>query len=61
MIAVVILLIVLSLPPVFILFSRRVKGGNKLLWFILTSAFSWLAYVVYLIVVPKEPRSPDKT
>ena len=48
--------IVLSLPPIFILFSRRVHGGMKLLWFILTSLFSWLAYIVFLIVAPPAPK-----
>ena len=28
--------IVLSLPPVFVLFSKRVSGGTKVTWFILT-------------------------
>ena len=43
-----IILIVLSLPPVFVLFSKRASGSTKLLWFILTSIFSWLAYAVFL-------------
>ena len=40
--------IVLSLPPVFVLFSKRVSGGTKLAWFIHTLIFSWFAYAVFL-------------
>lgn len=46
-------LIVLSVPPVFVLFSKRVSGGTKVLWFILTSIFSWLAYVAFLYITRK--------
>ena len=49
-----ILLIVLSLPPFFILASKRVSGGAKVWWFILTSIFSWLAYAVFLFMAPKK-------
>ena len=45
--------IVLSLPPVFVLFSKRVSGGTKVLWFILASTFSWLAYVPFLYITRK--------
>lgn len=45
-----IVMVVLSLPPVFVLFSRRASGGTKILWFILTSIFSWLAYAVFLYI-----------
>jgi hypothetical protein len=47
-------MIVLSLPPVFVLFSKRASGGMKLLWFILTSIFSWLAYVPFLMLTRKK-------
>ena len=46
--------IVLSLPPVFVLFSKRVSGGTKVLWFILTSIFSWLAYAPFLVLTRKK-------
>lgn len=49
-----IVMIVLSLPPVFVLFSRRVSGSAKVLWFILTSIFSWLAYAPFLYVTKKK-------
>ncbi len=48
-----IVMIVLSLPPVFVLFSKRATGGTKVLWFILTSIFSWLAYVAFLYITRK--------
>lgn len=46
--------ILLSLPPVFVLFSKRVSGGTKVLWFILTSIFSWLAYAPFLVLTRKK-------
>jgi hypothetical protein len=43
-------LVVLSLPPLFVLASKRVSGGRKLLWFVLTSVFSWLAYLPFVLM-----------
>lgn len=51
------LLIVLSLPPLFVLMSKRVSGGRKVLWFVLTSVFSWLAYVPFVLMT-KTPAEP---
>ena len=39
-----------SLPSIFVLFSKRVSGGAKLLWFLLTGTFSWLAYIPFLLL-----------
>ncbi len=52
-----IVMIVLSLPPVFVLFSKRVSGSAKILWFILTSIFSWLAYAVFLYITRSNGES----
>ena len=49
-----IVMIVLSLPPVFVLFSKRATGSTKVLWFILTSIFSWLAYAPFLYITRKK-------
>ena len=49
-----IVIIVLSLPPAFVLFSKRTSGAAKVLWFILTSLFSWLAYVPFLYLTKKK-------
>lgn len=49
-----IFLIVLSLPPLFVIWSKRVSGGRKVFWFVLTSLFSWLAYVPFIIVTKKD-------
>ena len=49
-----IVMIVLSLPPVFVLFSKRATGSTKVLWFILTSIFSWLAYAPFLYLTRKK-------
>lgn len=45
-----IFLLVLSLPPLFVIWSKRVRGGRKVFWFVMTSLFSWLAYVPFVIV-----------
>jgi hypothetical protein len=47
-------LIVLSVPPLFVIWSKRVSGGRKVFWFVLTSLFSWLAYVLFIIVTKKD-------
>lgn len=48
--------IVAALPPFFVLFSRRVSGGRKMLWFVLTGTFSWLAYLPFLLMTrPAKP------
>jgi len=55
-----IVMIVLSLPPVFVLFSKRVSGGSKATWFILTSIFSWLAYAVFLYLTRKKVNADSQ-
>lgn len=55
-------LIMLSLPPLFVIWSKRVHGSRKVFWFVLTSLFSWLAYVAFIIATrDKEDSSlsPD--
>ena len=42
--------IVASLPPFLVLFSKRTSGMTKLLWFVLTGTFSWLAYIPFLVI-----------
>lgn len=42
--------IVASLPPFLVLYSKRVRGSQKFLWFLLTSIFSWLAYLPFLFI-----------
>jgi hypothetical protein len=57
-----IFLIVLSVPPLFVIWSKRVSGGRKVLWVVLTSLFSWLAYGVFLVVTraPKDTAASEK-
>jgi len=50
---VLIVTIVLCLPMVFVLRSKRVSGSTKVMWFILTSIFSWLAYPAFLVLTRK--------
>ena len=44
------LMVIMSLPPLFVLYSKRVSGSQKFLWFLLTSIFSWLAYLPFLFI-----------
>jgi len=53
------LMIVLSLPPLLVIYSKRVHGGRKFLWFVLTSLFSWLAYVPFLMSTRAKPEVGD--
>lgn len=62
-VVILILMIILCLPIVFVLRSTRVSGGTKVIWFILTSLFSWLAYPFFLALTRKkehgDPRAGD--
>lgn len=41
-------------PMLHVVFSKRSHGGAKIGWFIAVFIFSWLAYIVFLIVTQKE-------
>lgn len=43
-------LIFLSLPPLFVIWSKRVHGSRKFLWVVVTCLFSWLAYAAFLVM-----------
>lgn len=45
----VIVFVIYGLPVVWVLLSRRSRGGAKFGWFIVTVLFSWLALAVFLI------------
>ena len=53
----IVLSIVAALPPFFVLFSKRVNGGRKVFWFIMTGTFSWFAYLPFLLLT--RPAKPD--
>ena len=57
---VLIMTIVLCLPMVFVLRSKRVSGGTKVMWFILTSIFSWLAYPPFLVLTRKKGNADSQ-
>lgn len=46
--------IVLCLPMVFVPRSKQVSGSTKVVWFIITSIFSWLAYPAFLALTRKK-------
>lgn len=58
---VLIVTIVLCLPMVFVLRSRRVSGRTKVMWFILTSIFSWLAYPPFLVLTRKKGNTDPQS
>lgn len=47
----------LSVPPILVLISKRSRGGAKFGWFVVTSLFSWLGYVAFLIFTKPASRS----
>lgn len=52
-------LIVTSLPPIFVYYSRRVSGSRKVLWVVLTGLFSWLAYLPFLLLTRNDAKPSD--
>lgn len=54
------LMVVMSLPPLFVLYSKRVSGSQKVLWFLLTSILSWLAYLPFLFIFRNEGTDGQK-
>ena len=44
------ILVLFLIPVVHVLVSSRSHGGAKFGWFLATVFFSWLAYIVFLIV-----------
>lgn len=50
-----IFILILFLPPIHVLISSRSYGGAKFGWFLATIIFSWLGYIVFLILT-QPPR-----
>jgi hypothetical protein len=61
LIAVLVVLIVLAVPPFWVLFTKRTSGGVKAFWFIVTGIFSWLAWPFYLVATRKKPGGPSSS
>lgn len=49
--------VLILFPLLHVLFSRRSHGGATLGWFIAVLLFSWVAWVVFLIVTQPEADS----
>jgi putative effector of murein hydrolase LrgA (UPF0299 family) len=47
------ILLFLFVPMIHVVFSSRSHGGAKFGWFLAVLFFSWLAYIVFLIVTQK--------
>ncbi|OMH38352.1 hypothetical protein BGP75_06775 [Motiliproteus sp. MSK22-1] len=45
-----IILLIILLPIIHVILSSRSHGGAKFGWFLAVFIFSWLGYIVYLIV-----------
>jgi hypothetical protein len=50
---VIVLFLILLFPLFHVLISIRSHGGAKFGWFLAVFFFSWLAYIVFLIVTQK--------
>jgi len=56
------LLVALLLPMFLVMFSRRIHGGQKLLWVVLMATFSWLAWPQYRRMLRRlAPAEAEKT
>lgn len=54
---VLLLMVALSIPPILVLISKRSHGVMKFFWFVLTSVFSWLGYVAFLLFTKPAPQA----
>jgi hypothetical protein len=50
-----ILAVALLLPAVLVLFSPKVHGWEKIAWTLVSVVFSWMGFVVFLIVIGLRP------
>lgn len=48
------LFIVTLLPGLMALFSQKVHGTDKVVWFLLSFIFSWVGYLLYYYLVVKK-------
>lgn len=48
---ILVVLVVCVLPWVLALVSKKVSGGRKFIWFLLSFLFSWLGYFAYYFAV----------
>ncbi len=48
-----IIILFLFVPLIHVVFSSRSHGGAKFGWFLGVLFFSWLAYIVFLIITQK--------
>ena len=55
----IVLAVIVSLPSLLVLISKRSNGWAKFCWFVLTSLFSWLAYALFLVLT--RPPAKDAT
>jgi len=56
---VALLVLVYFIPPIWVLFSSRSRGGAKFGWFIVAACFSWLGLAVFLIVTQASRNRPS--
>ncbi len=48
------IILIVLLPPILVLFSRRTSRGNKLAWFLVSVFLSWLGYILFLVFTKKK-------
>jgi len=53
LIILLILVLVTVVPPILVLSSNRSQGWAKFGWFVGALFFSWIAYIVFMIVTQK--------
>jgi uncharacterized membrane protein YhaH (DUF805 family) len=50
----VLMFCIFVLPWLMALFSKKAKGTEKAVWFLLSFIFSWLGYILYYYLVIKK-------
>jgi len=48
-----VIILIAFVPPILVVSSKRVHGGAKFGWFIGAVVFSWIGYIVFMIVTSK--------
>ena len=59
LIIIILLFLLFTLPWLLVLFSAKVKGRQKFIWFVLSFFLGWLGYMIYYFIVVKKLPSPE--
>jgi len=52
-----VIFLIAFVPPILVLSSKRAHGGAKFGWFIGAVVFSWIGYIVFMMVTSKDKET----